>query len=106
MCTCVYVCTCVAGRAYTAEEQRILAMLPSDFDWRNVGGVNYVSPIRDQGECMCVRVFVRSFVTQRACEVTSEYKEGWEGGGRLGQMVEGWKNGQKDGMGIGVMWAV
>ncbi|GFS44135.1 dipeptidyl peptidase 1, partial [Trichonephila inaurata madagascariensis] len=25
--------------------------LPQEFDWRNVSGVNYVSPIRDQGGC-------------------------------------------------------
>jgi len=25
--------------------------LPDSFDWRNVSGVNYVSPIRNQGSC-------------------------------------------------------
>ena len=23
--------------------------LPENFDWRNVDGVNYISPVRDQG---------------------------------------------------------
>ncbi|XP_069186066.1 dipeptidyl peptidase 1 isoform X2 [Procambarus clarkii] len=27
------------------------AYLPKNFDWRNVSGVNYISPVRDQGSC-------------------------------------------------------
>ena len=30
---------------------KLWQQLPSSFDWRNVNGVNYVSPIRDQAEC-------------------------------------------------------
>jgi cathepsin C len=26
-------------------------LLPASFDWRNINGVNFVSPIRDQGDC-------------------------------------------------------
>jgi cathepsin C len=35
----------------TAEIQKIADALPDSFDWRNVNGVNFVSPIRNQGSC-------------------------------------------------------
>ncbi|GFQ76884.1 dipeptidyl peptidase 1 [Trichonephila clavata] len=31
--------------------KRIASQLPVEFDWRNVKGVNYVSPVKNQGEC-------------------------------------------------------
>ncbi|XP_059148587.1 dipeptidyl peptidase 1-like isoform X2 [Physella acuta] len=35
----------------TDEHLKIMASLPASFDWRNVNGVNYVSPVRNQGSC-------------------------------------------------------
>ncbi|GFY38194.1 dipeptidyl peptidase 1 [Trichonephila inaurata madagascariensis] len=31
--------------------KRIASQLPVEFDWRNVSGGNYVSPVKNQGEC-------------------------------------------------------
>ncbi|XP_013408253.1 dipeptidyl peptidase 1-like [Lingula anatina] len=35
----------------TMEMEKLANELPLEFDWRNVQGVNYVSPVRNQGSC-------------------------------------------------------
>lgn len=35
----------------TAEQKARVSLLPDSFDWRDVNGVSYVSPVRDQGSC-------------------------------------------------------
>lgn len=33
-----------------AEDAKIAAALPEHWDWRNIDGVNFVSPVRNQGD--------------------------------------------------------
>ena len=72
-------------------------VLPEEFDWRNVDGKNYVSPIRNQGSCGSCYAFgtmamfearVRIMSNGSATPVfstqdivsCSEYSQGCEGG--------------------------
>jgi C1A family cysteine protease len=40
-----------ANLAYFLATEWTPKRYPTDFDWRNVSGKNYVTPIRDQGDC-------------------------------------------------------
>jgi len=39
------------------EDIKKASALPDSFDWRNVNGVNYVSPVRNQGSCGSCYIF-------------------------------------------------
>jgi cathepsin C len=52
-----------------ARDQVVNDDLPDNFDWRNVSGVNYVSPVRNQQSCGSCYIFAssmwfRTFLTQ------------------------------------------
>ena len=81
----------------TEEDLLRAKSLPDEFDWRNVDGKNYVSPVRDQGDCgSCyafgtlgmfeARVRILSNNTKTPVFSTqdivscSEYSQGCEGG--------------------------
>lgn len=81
----------------TVEHLRIRESLPRSFDWRNVGGVNFVSPVRNQkicGSCYAfasmamaeARVKIQTNNTQNPIFSTqdivecSNYSQGCEGG--------------------------
>ena len=81
----------------TEEQLAELKALPEEFDWRNVGGRDYVSPVRNQGGCgSCyafgtlgmfeARVRILSNGTKTPVFSTqdivscSEYSQGCEGG--------------------------
>jgi len=51
---------------YNSAEDIPEAELPANFDWRNVGGVNFTSKHRDQGHCgSCYTVSFTQIVEQR-----------------------------------------
>ncbi|CAL1287405.1 unnamed protein product [Larinioides sclopetarius] len=79
------------------ESEEAFGSLPEEFDWRNKSGVNYVSPIRNQGGCGSCYAFSSMgmlesrlrVVTDNKVQVTfspqdivgcSEYSQGCEGG--------------------------
>ena len=80
----------------TEEDLLRAKSIPDEFDWRNVEGKNYVSPVRDQAACgscyafgtlamfeACVRILSNNtktpvFSTQDIVSC-SEYSQGCEG---------------------------
>ncbi|WAR25374.1 CATC-like protein [Mya arenaria] len=81
----------------TPEHTRLADNLPTEFDWRNVDGMNYVSPIRNQGSCGSCYAFASMGMNEARWRIMtnntvtpvfspqdvvecSEYSQGCEGG--------------------------
>ncbi|KAG8182969.1 hypothetical protein JTE90_013421 [Oedothorax gibbosus] len=84
-------------RKLSSISKKLYKELPAEFDWRNVSGVNYVSPVRNQGSCGSCYSFSSMGMlearlrvqTNNKVQVTfspqdivscSEYAQGCEGG--------------------------
>ncbi|KAH3818718.1 dipeptidyl peptidase 1-like isoform X2 [Dreissena polymorpha] len=83
--------------AVRSEHARMASDLPKSFDWRNVEGLNYVSPIRNQGSCGSCYAFASLAMNEARWRVMtnntvqpvfspqdvvecSQYSQGCEGG--------------------------
>ncbi|CAF0785362.1 unnamed protein product [Brachionus calyciflorus] len=79
------------------ETQILASKLPDEFDWRNVSGVNYISPIRNQGSCGSCYAFASMAMNEARLRIKSlnteqtifspqdivecsEYSQGCDGG--------------------------
>lgn len=82
---------------YPRIPKRLFSQLPESFDWRNVSGVNYVSPVRNQGNCGSCFAFSSMAMLESRLRIAtnnrlkltfstqdivscSEYSQGCEGG--------------------------
>ncbi|XP_053378228.1 dipeptidyl peptidase 1-like [Mercenaria mercenaria] len=81
----------------SAKHKRLAASLPVEFDWRKMNGINYVSPVRNQGSCGSCFAFSAMGMNEARWRVMSnntaqpvfspqdivecsEYSQGCEGG--------------------------
>lgn len=50
-------------------------MLPESFDWRNINGTNFVSPIRNQGSCGSCYAFASMALAEARFRVQTNNKQ-------------------------------
>ena len=55
----------------TQEEKSRAALLPESFDWTDVDGVSFVSPIRDQGSCGSCYAFASAALVEARLRIAT-----------------------------------
>ncbi|XP_047735534.1 dipeptidyl peptidase 1-like [Hyalella azteca] len=60
------------GKA-TAEQKARAALLPTSFDWRDVDGVNYVTPVRDQASCGSCYIFASAAMLESRLRIKTNF---------------------------------
>ncbi|KAH7933067.1 hypothetical protein HPB49_007726 [Dermacentor silvarum] len=58
----------------TEEQRKLASALPEKFDWRNVSGVNYVSPVRNQGGCGSCYAFASMALLESRLRIATNNK--------------------------------
>ena len=63
------------GEFSSKEETTGQAELPNHFDWRNVNGKNYLSPIKNQGHCGSCVIFAAVGAMEAQVQIANEWPE-------------------------------
>ena len=56
----------------TEEQKAKAAALPTNFDWRDVAGVSFVSPVRDQGGCGSCYAFASAALVESRLRIITD----------------------------------
>eukprot|EP00124_Ichthyophonus_hoferi_P004635 Ihof_evm1s536 gene=Ihof_evmTU1s536 len=64
-----------ANKLYNHLAKNSKTDLPESFDWRNVSGVNYVSPVRDQASCGSCYAFASTGVLEARWRIFTKNRE-------------------------------
>lgn len=55
-----------ASSPHSESDLKLIASLPASYDWRNVSGVNYINPVRNQGSCgSCYAIATTAIIEAR-----------------------------------------
>ena len=59
---------------HSEDEKLRLSTFPKSFDWRNVSGVNYVSPVRNQKRCGSCYAFASMATLEARLRIQTQNK--------------------------------
>ena len=79
----------LSAAGFAAQRQRLaVAAYPATFDWRNAGGRNFISSIKDQGSCGSCVAFGTLACLEGAARVSANVAVNDPGGGTLPDLSE------------------